>query len=159
MAAEDRETTIAFTDADAEMQVFTANRKLKGRLKKLGFEPEESEDGHDYFVVPVEFLQLRKPRDLSMTDEEKKARGERLREVRKAAGIGEFSKKKPAASTRKSKKVIEEEEELEEEEFEDEEEEEEEEVEVVRPRARKPATSARKPAAKSAPSRRRSTKS
>ena len=147
MAAEDRETTIAFTDADAEMQVFTANRKLKSRLKKLGFEPEESEGQHDYFVVPIEFLQLRKPRELSLTEEEKKERGERLREVRKAAGIGEFSKKKPATSRKSTKKVVEEEEEEElDEEFEDEDEEEEE-VEVVKPRARKPAPSGRKPSA------------
>ena len=151
---EDRETTIAFTDADEEMQVFTANRKLKSRLKKLGFEPEESEGSHDYFVVPTEYLQLRKPRDFSLTEDEKKERGDRLREVRKAAGIGEFSKKKPAASRKSTKKIVEEEEEELDEEFEDEDEEEEE-VEVVKPRARKPAPSSRKPATKSRPTARK----
>lgn len=103
---EERETTITFTDADDDMQIVTANRKLKGRLKKLGFEPEESEDGHDFYEVPREFLQLRKPREAGLTDEEKEERRERLREVRKAAGIGEFApgRKKSSKSAKKARK-------------------------------------------------------
>lgn len=107
MGPEDRETAIAFTDADETMQIVTANRKLKGRLKKLGFESSGTEDGHDFFEVPKEFLQLRKPRDLSLSEDEKEERRERLREVRKAAGIDEFraggtkAKKKAKPTTKK----------------------------------------------------------
>ena len=105
MGAEDRETTIAFTDDDEEMQVYTANRKLKNRLGKLGFEPEEEDKLGSFFVVPREFLQFRKPRDFNLTDEEREERKERLRQAREDAGIGEYAaKKKPTAAEKKAAK-------------------------------------------------------
>ena len=137
MGAEDRETTIAFTDAEEEMQVYTANRKLKNRLRKLGFEPEDEDKLGEFFVIPREFLQFRKPRDFNLTDEEREERRERLREAREAAGIGEYAakkpKKKPAAKKKKRPPPEPEEVEEDDDDFDDDEEE----TEVVRPKARK----------------------
>lgn len=146
MGAEDRETTIAFTDADEEMQVYTANRKLQNRLKKLGFEPTDEDKQGKFFEVPRDFLQFRKPRDFDLSEEEREERRERLREARKAAGIGEFAKKKagPAKKKKKAEPEPEDDDDVEEEEDEDFEDEEEE-TEVVRPKARKkPAASSSK---------------
>ncbi len=107
MGSEDRETTIAFTDADEEMQVYTANRKLKNRLGKLGFEAEEEDKLGSFFVIPREFLQFRKPRDFNLSDEEREERRERLRQAREDAGIGEYAKKgktkKQKAAAKKKK--------------------------------------------------------
>ncbi len=142
MGAEDRETTIAFTDADEEMQVYTANRKLKNRLRKLGFESEEEDKLGEFFVIPREFLQFRKPRDFNLTDEEREERKERLREAREAAGIGEYAAKKkkkpkPAAKKKKPRPKPEPEEDEYEDEDDDDFDDEEEETEVVRPKPRK----------------------
>ena len=145
MAAEDRETTIAFTDADEEMQVYTANRKLKNRLRKLGFEPEEEDKLGEFFVVPKEFLQIRKPRDFSLTEEEREERKERLRQAREDAGIGEYAAKKKGktaaekkaakkkAKKAAAKKAAAEEEDDDDGDFEDEDEET---TEVVKPKSR-----------------------
>ena len=137
MAADDRETTIAFTDADEEMQVYTANRKLKNRLRKLGFEPEDEDKLGEFFVVPKEFLQFRKPRDFNLTDEEREERKERLRQAREDAGIGEYAakkkkKKKKVVAKKKPKPAPEPEDEEDDDDFDDEEEE----TEVVRPKSR-----------------------
>ena len=140
MAADDRETTIAFTDADEEMQVYTANRKLKNRLRKLGFEPEDEDKLGEFFVVPREFLQFRKPRDFSLTDEEREERKERLREAREAAGIGEYAKKKKKKKKKTVKKAVKKTSkpatELEEDEDDFDDDEDEETTEVVRPKSR-----------------------
>ncbi len=146
MAAVDRETTISFTDDDEEMQVYTANRKLKNRLGKLGFEAEEEDELGSFFVVPRIYLQFRKPRDFNLTDEEREERRERLRQAREAAGIGEYAAKKKGKgkkgkgkgkkgdkkaskpSAKKAKKAVEED-------FDDDDDEET--TEVVKPKARK----------------------
>ena len=153
MGNEDRETTIAFTDADEDMQVYTANRKLKNRLHKLGFEAEEEDKLGEFFVIPRAFLQLRKPRDFDLTEEEREERVERLRAAREAAGIGEYGegakkggkktltaaeKKKKAAKKKKKAAAAKAEAEAEAEDDEDDDdyEDEEEETEVVRPKGR-----------------------
>src|SRR5699024_319789 len=123
-----------FTEADGEASVYTCNRKLKGKMKKLGFAVEDTDEvGGNMYTIPVDYIQLRKPRGADMTDEEKEAARERLAEARKKAGIGEFAdpKKKKAATKKKKKKAPEPEEEVDEEEdfVEDEDELEEEEVE------------------------------
>ena len=140
MGAEEMETTIAFTDADENMQVYTANRKLKNRLKKLGFEPEEEDKLGEFYTLPREFRQIRKPRDFDLTEEEREERVERLRAAREGAGIGEYAKKKKKPAAKKKKKPappVEEDEEDEDEDDDDDYEDEEEETEVVRPKARK----------------------
>jgi len=140
MGAEDRETTIAFTDADEDMQVYTANRKLRNRLKKLGYEAEEEDKLGGFYIVPRAVLQFRKPREFSITEEERAERAERLRSAREAAGIGEYSKKKPKKKApAKKRRPKPEPEEEDEDEYEDDEDfdDEEEETEVVRPKARK----------------------
>ena len=137
MAADDRETTIAFTDADEEMQVYTANRKLKNRLRKLGFEPEDEDKLGEFFVVPREFLQFRKPRDFNLTDEEREERKERLREAREAAGIGEYASKTKKKKKKKTSKKRPKPAPVDEEDDDDFDDDDEEETEVVRPKARK----------------------
>ncbi len=148
MAADDRETTIAFTDADEEMQVYTANRKFKNRLRKLGFEPEDEDKLGEFFVVPKEFLQFRKPRDFNLTDEEREERKERLRQAREDAGIGEYAtkkkkKSKTAAKKKKSKPAP-----VEEDDDDDFEDDDEETTEVVRPKGRQRPTAKKKKAKK-----------
>ncbi len=152
MASDDRETTIAFTDADEEMQVYTANRKLKNRLRKLGFEPEDEDQLGEFFVVPRQFLQFRKPRDFNLTDEEREERRERLREAREAAGIGEYAakkkgktkKQKEAAKKKKAAAAAAAEAEEDDDDFDDDDEET---TEVVRPKSRQ-RPSAKKKASK-----------
>lgn len=161
MSAEERETTISFTEADADAQIYTCNRKFKSRLKKMGFEVEETDRlGGELYTIPREYIQLRKPR--TMSDEEKAEAKERMAKIREEHGIGEFAKgKKKKAAPKKTKKtrVVEEEEddeedeeledeEVEDEELEDDDDDEEEEVEVVKPKSKKKATTKRKPVAK-----------
>lgn len=172
MAAEERETTIVFTEADTHAQVYTCNRKFKSRLKKLGFEVQETDRlGGELYEIPREYLQIRKPK--TVTDEGREEARERLKKIREEHGIGEFSdkagtgtkkKKKTAAKRKKAapepeededeEELEDEEEELEDEEDELEDDEDEEEVEVVKPK-RKPAkktaakkTTRRRPAKK-----------
>jgi len=139
VAAEDRETTIAFTDADEEMQVYTANRKLKNRLGKLGFEPVDEDKEGQFFVVPREFMQFRKPRDVDLSDEEREERRERLRQAREDAEIGEYSKtkKKKKKGKGKGKKATKPAPVEEDEDEDDDDDDDEETTEVVKPKARK----------------------
>ena len=96
----ERETIVNFLETEDTMQVYTCNRKWKNKLKALGFEPSETDKiGGELYELPRNYLQLRKPRE--MTDEMREAGAERLRASREERGVGEY---RSAAAKKKSKK-------------------------------------------------------
>ncbi len=101
----DRETIINFSEVDEEATVYTCNRKFKNKLKRMGFEPSETDAiGGELYTIPRELIQIRKPREI--TEEQAEAGAARLAAARKAAGIGEFAKGKKGKKGKKAPKKI-----------------------------------------------------
>lgn len=86
------ESMIGHYPGQDHWEVTTGERKLKNRLRKLAEKhPEEvicmaeNTDGSVYYHVPVGYVQIRPPRKINMSDEQRAALAERMRNLNTSA--------------------------------------------------------------------------
>ncbi len=58
---QERETIIAFNEADPSASVWTASESVYRRLKKQGYEPVEDTERSATFEIPKKCVSIRKP--------------------------------------------------------------------------------------------------
>nr|MBQ4456586.1 hypothetical protein [Clostridia bacterium] len=91
----EQETIINFNEEESTAQVYTFNRSLQTKLRKLSEErPEECRIDPDErrtcggaaaaYIVPKSWVKVAPPRKVTMTEEQVEAARERMREARKA---------------------------------------------------------------------------
>ena len=94
MEAAERETSITWSDADTIAYVFTAQKPIIRRLKKIKnaalVDVQHSENGQwigENWTVPITAVRLTNPRKSNMSNSQRKAAADRLRAIhRMAAG-------------------------------------------------------------------------
>ena len=86
------ETVIDHYPGQEYFSVSTGERRMKNRLRKLREQhPEEvicmaeNTDGSVYYHVPVSYVQIRPPRKINMSDEQRAALAERMRNMNASA--------------------------------------------------------------------------
>ncbi len=85
--AEERETVINMCDDSKTCTVFTRQRTVMTKLRKLGIEPTKQAVSGDRvveetYVIPVEYIHFRKPTKLNLTEEQRQQRSELLKKNR-----------------------------------------------------------------------------
>ena len=78
---QERETVIAFNEADPLASIWTASERVYRKLKKQGYEPVEDTERSARFEVPKKRVSIRRP--VIITEERKailRERGLRLRQ-------------------------------------------------------------------------------
>ena len=87
----ERETTITYNDAEKVSVVYTLNTALIRKMDKLISEhPDEiildkEDDISKTYIVPKKWIKISPPKILNLTDEQRKACGDRLKKAKKAS--------------------------------------------------------------------------
>lgn len=61
----EKETVINFNDAESVAYISTRQRRIKTRMKKLGIEPSSKQADYERYIIPVNCISIRRPRELS----------------------------------------------------------------------------------------------
>lgn len=92
LTLEEKETIILFNEKDKEAEIFTYNRALITNLKKFAKErPEEVQlkknngEGGLTFIVPKAWLNVRPPRKLNLSEEEREKRRNVMKVISRTA--------------------------------------------------------------------------
>jgi len=89
----ERETVISMNDEEDVAYVTSSQGPVWTRMRKLGIQPDREEklDGTavtKFYTVPKKWVKISPPRQVGMTEEERKAIGERLKATRQKTAEG-----------------------------------------------------------------------
>ncbi|KRQ85847.1 hypothetical protein ABG79_02361 [Caloramator mitchellensis] len=88
LTLEERETIVLFNEKDKEAEIFTYNRALITKLKKLVKErpgevqlKRDNGEGGFTFIVPKDWLGVRPPKKMNFSEETRRALSERAKRL------------------------------------------------------------------------------
>lgn len=87
----ERETTIVFNESSEPCMVWSASPVFQRRMAKLGLEPKrigkrERGEWSGWYDIPKDWIKIRPPRVVQLSDEERARRAERARQRFAAKG-------------------------------------------------------------------------